>query len=217
MSDRYEPRDPNTQLYFLSKKFKEWSSIAAVVISLIALVVVGVQTCHTKREADAAFDAAKAAQDAVRQSRESFQRDQRPYVWLTNDLGKPEFVQKAGTHSGQAIWDWHFTNYGKTPALGIRFRQYFKVGNEFHPAPGSNEQTGFGSPLPPTKVNFSTNVSEPISVDDFRRSLDTDQGIGIRIVLEYMDANGGKYESGFCLERLRTSAITYCSTGNYMK
>lgn len=109
MSDRYEPKDPNIQLYFFLKKLKEWSSTVAVVISVIALLAVGLQTCQNKREADAAIDAAKAAQEAVRQSRENFQQDQRPYVWLTNDLGKPEFVQRAGTQSGQAIWDWHFT------------------------------------------------------------------------------------------------------------
>jgi hypothetical protein len=33
MSDRYEPKAPNTQLYFLFKKFKDWSPIVAVVIS----------------------------------------------------------------------------------------------------------------------------------------------------------------------------------------
>lgn len=188
----------------------EWISFATMLVMLLQAAIYYWTLQEVSRSAN-------VAQAAVSQTRDQFRQDQRPFVWLTNDLGQPEFVPKPGTPTGQVVWDWHFTNYGKTPAYGIRFRQYFKVGNEFRPGFGSTEQPGIGSPLPPTKVNFSTNVSDPINADEFSRLIDLDQAIAIRIVMEYTDAYGGKYESGFCLERLRTKAITYCQDGNYVK
>lgn len=45
MSEPYEPRDPNTQLYLRAKWLQEWSPIFTVVISCLALAVVGIQAC----------------------------------------------------------------------------------------------------------------------------------------------------------------------------
>jgi hypothetical protein len=45
MSEPYEPRNPNTQLYLRAKWLQEWSPILTVVISCLALAVVGLQSC----------------------------------------------------------------------------------------------------------------------------------------------------------------------------
>jgi hypothetical protein len=79
MSDRYQPQDPNTQLYFRFRKFQEWSPTIAVLVSCFALALVGYQSCQMdkqlksmndalvqqKREADAAQASAAIASQLI--------------------------------------------------------------------------------------------------------------------------------------------------------
>jgi hypothetical protein len=59
-------------------------------------------------------------------------RAQRPYIWLTNGgLGSPRFVlNQKNIGTGQVAWDWHYTNYGRSPAYNGTYQQYIKLGDQ---------------------------------------------------------------------------------------
>ena len=117
---------------------------------------------EVKKQTKAATESSTAAQNAVTQSRDQFREDRRPYIWLTKTgLGGPTFIPNLkDPKSGQVTWDWHWTNYGKTPALDIKYTQSIKVGERpYMKSHGSVES--FGAPLPPEKDDFSTVVSDP--------------------------------------------------------
>jgi hypothetical protein len=158
------------------------------------------------------------AQQALRQSQDRFWDEQRPYMWVTNVLGSPEFVRNGpNSNTGQITWTYHFTNYGKTPALGIQYREFIKLGdNPFVPTYASRLE-GVGAPLPPTKDDFDTVVSEPgITPAQLAQLLETN-GISIKVVFTYTDATARRYETGICLNRLNLGGISYCREGNYIK
>src|SRR5689334_3213429 len=43
MDEPYEPQDPRTQVYLRIKWFQEWSPVITVIVSALALIVIGVQ------------------------------------------------------------------------------------------------------------------------------------------------------------------------------
>ncbi len=43
MSESYEPKNPNTQVYLIAKRLQEWSPLVTVAVSVIALAIIGVQ------------------------------------------------------------------------------------------------------------------------------------------------------------------------------
>jgi hypothetical protein len=82
------------------------------------------QLPELKAQSKAAQDSAIAAQNAVIQARDQFRQDSRPYVWITNGgIGAPKFVLNKNPETGenlktgQIIWTYHFTDYGKAPAM----------------------------------------------------------------------------------------------------
>ena len=103
-------------------------------------------TDAAKQAADAAQSSARTASDILINAQKQFQVEQRPIIWLTNELDTPEFVvnsKAAGT--GQIVWNWRSTNYGKTPAKDTRYYQRMKIGDEgWALSYGEKEQT---SPL----------------------------------------------------------------------
>lgn len=171
------------------------------------------------RQWEVSRESLRVAHDANRQSREHFQQDQRPYVWLTNNLGSPECVSgQKSAQDCQIIWSWHFTNYGKTPARDLRFTQMINFGENVLEKPRMFDKISIGAPLPPNKDDFSTALSEvKINRAEFARLLNTEQSILVSGRLNYTDGLGGQYETGFCLYRLRSGAIAYCRDGNYVK
>jgi hypothetical protein len=170
------------------------------------------------KSADAAVKSADTANAALNAARENFQIEQRPVVWLTNDLGAPQFIHAPNdTGVGQIAWAWHYTNYGKTPALHMSFHSFMRIEH--------NNEESYGvvgpstaAPLPTNKIDFSSVVSRPgIGSDEFNRLLATDDAVGISGDLTYFDKYGHQYETTFCLTYLRSSAIGYCKKGNDIK
>jgi hypothetical protein len=123
----------------------------------------------TKKAARAAVKAASTAEDALKNARENLRSKQRPIIWLTNNLGAPQFIPNLNKAdgTGQIVWDWHFRNYGKTPARHITYRDFMRIENiteESHGATGPS----IGAPLPTGKDDFATVVSHPaISQTEF--------------------------------------------------
>jgi len=183
------------------------------------LVEIRKQTTSANISASAAQSAALTASQTLITTTNRFRIEQRPIVWLTNDIGKPDFVPQFNNPAspiGQIAWDWHFTNYGRTPAQNVKIRQYIKVGNEPFNLAYGHKQDAIGAPLPPGKTDFDTVPSRPITKDQFNKLISTDDSIAIKVLLEYTDADGSTYETSICMTNLRTGAIAYCKE-NYIK
>jgi hypothetical protein len=85
---------------------------------------------------------------------------------------------------------------------------------------GRMGEVGLGPPLPPGKVDEAAVISLPeIDQQEFDRLLSTDQGIRISGTITYSDAYKGDYETTFCLAKLATGAVHYCTdrNGNSMR
>jgi hypothetical protein len=156
----------------------------------------------TREAAHAAVTSASIARDALNTARENFRSEQQPIIWLTNDLGAPTFVPnpKKVDNTGQILWEWHYTNYGKTPALHITFHHFMRIENSTEESYGTTAAS-VGAPLPTGKIDRATVVSRPgISQNDFNRLISSiDNPIGISGSVLYFDAYGQKYETTFCL------------------
>lgn len=143
-------------------------------------------------------------------SRENFTAEQRPYIWLTDNLGTPQLL-RAPNGALQIIWEWHFTNYGKTPAHHTHNDQFISInGGSFEFSnEAANHPPKIGIPIPPNLTPRLTIVSRPITDEIWAKAVSTDLGISISGTIDYEDAAGNKYQSTFCIGRLATGAILY--------
>jgi hypothetical protein len=187
-----------------------------------AAIYAGLGVREARRAADAATAQAATAGETLKATMDNFKQDQRPYVWLTNDLAHPLFVLKPENLSGigQVVWDLHYTNYGKTPALGMRLAIYMKVGDRNFALSFGSDSNGNLEPLPPTKSDFTTVISVPyINPDEWKTLAKTDKAITIAGAINYSDGLVGDYESDFCLTQLASGAVMYCQDmkGNQMR
>jgi hypothetical protein len=168
--------------------------------------------------------AAKEQFDSAQKSLlDQFTKDQRPYMWLAKGYADDLRINVGQ----QALWDLHFTNYGKSPAVYTAFRTQVVFGkdsvqkrhkaflSEVHAA---NERH-IGVVDAPGMVNHTTAVSdEIISPDDMKFILDHDFGIAVFAYFEYFDLSGNEYHSEVCQGRLKTGAIMDClNEHNWMK
>jgi hypothetical protein len=180
---------------------------------------------EVQKQTKAAVESASAAQNALAQARDQFREDRRPYIWLTKTgLGAPMFIPNIrDPRTGQVVWDWHYTNYGKTPALDIRYTHYMKLGERSYAKSNAAPSGGsVGAPLPPDKDDFSTVVSVPgITPAEFNELMapgHLGNSVSVKIHITYTDAYRAKvYETNICLSRLNGGAISYCRQGNEIK
>lgn len=193
-----------------------------IIAATAATAIAGLWQGHLTRKAVA------NSEQALTQARAQFRDEQRPYIWLTNNLGQPLFVHPKNLKTGasvqkitQMIWTWHITNYGKSPAYSIRVWQYSRIGGNILPQFIGGKQTAtavdIGAPLPPTGDQFNTVVSPPIASKQMRQLFGIDSGLGIEVRIQYEDSYGTLYESGFCYDRLVSGALNYCKDRNYMR
>ena len=163
------------------------------------------------RLADAAEETARYARDTFKLTQDNFKIEVRPYIWLAKRQGAPEF----GPENGVIMWNWWTANYGKLPALNVRFSTAMKLGSgEFEGDP----RPWIGAPLNPNDEHFATVYSHPgIKRREFEELMNADRGITIRGTISYSDVLGGEYETIFCLFHSRGGATAHCEDGNGMK
>jgi hypothetical protein len=179
----------------------------------------------TKNLAISTDKQATTADAALTLARDNFRREQRPYIWFTlAGAGQIEFHQTPRTDppSGQILWTFHITNYGRSPAYGFQHvREEIKIGDSPFKVIWQREYKtgGQGTVIPPTKDDFATVVSDPgIALSEFNRLLGIDNSIQVRVRMNYSDGDGFLYETGFCESRLTNGgSIKYCDEGNYIK
>jgi hypothetical protein len=209
-----------------SKVLREWLTILLIALTFGAIVKQVVEMVKVyepiKTQGEAMQRSAKAAENSLAQAETNFRDTQRPYVWLS-DNGMPSIREMPQNGTARILWSWHYTNYGRSPALHLRAKQEIKLGNgPFVPSfdnMGNDPISllGRGPSLPPNKQDFLTAVSPQIEAGEAVRLQHTEEGITIRMVIVYTDSYGGDYRTDICLYLLATSAISYCQEGNNMK
>ncbi|MGA2816101.1 MAG: hypothetical protein ABSE67_07350 [Xanthobacteraceae bacterium] len=95
--------------------------IATLIIAVTAGVIATGAYLETRQQTVEARRQAKASEDALELIRQDFIADERPIIWLTNDAPGIALIQP----SGQIVWNYYYTNYGKTPANRVRAMPYY--------------------------------------------------------------------------------------------
>jgi hypothetical protein len=198
-------------------------AVATLVLAFIAGIqawILATTDVSAREAARAAVKSASTNEESLKTARQNFRAEQRPIIWFTK-LGVPQFAlnrQPADDTKGQIYWMWHYTNYGKTPALHVVLQDRFLIIDNKHQPSFDDPVLSTGeAPLPPGKEDFNSAVSSPgISPDTFNQLMAKDDGIGVAGTIVYYDVYGEKYESIFCFSHLAGGAIVYCH-GNDIK
>jgi hypothetical protein len=155
-------------------------------------------------------DQVKAMNDqatAMKQQLAEMQAEQRPNLWVTSNLGAPEY----GAASQQVVWTVHLTNYGKNFVAKGTIHKFMLLGH-------GNFVTSYGEPAneqitpvaPGQEIIFSV-ISRPIvTADQLKTFLGITGGIQIKLVAEYEDLAGGHYRSTMCVLRTNAGSIAFC-------
>ena len=175
--------------------------------------------CEIQKQTRASQDATVAAQNALTQSENHFRLDERPYLAQTiNGPGGPTWVQNTNDNTeGQIAWNWHITNYGKTPAQDVSFTQEMRLAGQNWKLNFGEKGPDFGPPQLQGQDTFDTVLSDTIPRSEFDKLLQITGGISIRIKIHYRGLDGTSYETGLCLGRMTTGAIIYCKSDNYIQ
>jgi hypothetical protein len=157
--------------------------------------------------------------NGISNTQKNFVKDQRPYIWNSqNQLPHLKIGDKV-------TWNYHYTNFGKSPAIGVAFRcQIFLAAHKTPQskdlfAPIHNPQymsEGFIVP-PGDSSGWSTCESDEIATESDTEMVKTyDAAVGLKIFYEYSDTAGNVYTSRVCmfLRRTGTGPIGVCPTEN---
>ncbi len=181
------------------------------------------QTGFVERSAKGAESAASAAQEALKESRNQFRQDQRPYVWHSG-------IRSDNSVSGRLGVSVYWVNYGKSPALRLSTTGKMFCGKDalqngysfLDSAKTSLEWRRLQSviaPFVPTNVvnpssPYDGFVTDPMTPKDMA---DCDLSLPQIIVgmMEYYDLYGNRYMSEFCTgKRFMNSSRGYLADGN---
>lgn len=216
--------DQRTEQYQQSHRLQRhqviaaYLAVAATTMAFAAAAVYAYIASKQLREMHNTVVEAKRSND---DANNRFREDQRPYIWLkTGYAGNIQFVpnQRAPQKGiGQILWTFHYTNYGRSPALEVRFvdKTMSLNGGEFRQSYG--RAFTVPTPLAPTEENFATVVSRPgVTAKQFARYQATDEAIKVHAIIRYTDRyKDGPYETAICLSLLANGSIAYCK-GSYI-
>lgn len=158
---------------------------------------------------------------ALTDARDRFNKERRPFIWFSppsQGATEPEglqFIKIRAPGMGQAVWQWHFTNYGHSPANNLQLHSFIKIGNKPWEPTFGHPKTRAGVPLPPNKIDFAATISSPLNQTDFNSAVAAGK-VSIRGVITYIDLAGTPYETDFCLVELNSGVQSYCP-GNHIK
>lgn len=127
--------------------------------------------------------------------------DRRPYVWtIQEEIPRVKLGEKVG-------WNYHYTNFGKSPAVGVAPRCQVRL--LAHKTPELKDmfapihKRGYeyeGTIVPPgDSSNWSTCFSQEIVTEEDLKMMNTyDAGAKLMIYFEYFDTNWNIYTSQVC-------------------
>jgi hypothetical protein len=190
--------------------------IATFVVFALQLKEAKRQTIVFRRQAEQATADANLQSGLARQAlideQKRFVQDQRPYVWYST-------TELPTITADQTIyWSFHYVNYGRSPAIGLRGQEQVVFGknrdNQIKKGLFSSLHNGTdrsGMTLPPNKDEYTTahSLTKP-NADEVKFVLDNDDATILLAFFEYFDLQGNKYTSRICLQRLKSGAVANC-------
>lgn len=158
----------------------------------------------------------------LRDARESFTKDQRPYPWLwSGSKSDPPIlmgINSATPNTARQIWvNMYYTNYGKSPAIELQQSFDIYVGANAYQRVKARPLLPAKTILPTGKVDLITPVSPKLSEEEISEAMSTDRGIIIDARWQYLDLTGHRYETEICMARLRTNVWAYCPEHNQFR
>ena len=202
-----------------AKKFKllslslfQWGTLILSALTLFFLIKYTnysrLQWKAAKGMAESAADSITKAQAAIDQSKTQFQANERPYIW-TWIPNQPDGISDIPhVKLGEVVsWNFRYTNYGKSPAVGVAARCQLRLAAQKTPElkdmyapihkPGYEQE---GVIVPPNdKTNWGTCFSkEKITQADLEIMNKYDGGIKMMVIFEYFDTGLNRYTSQVC-------------------
>ena len=150
----------------------------------------------------------------LKDAREKFRIDQRPYVWIANPVGeRGNMYYEAGADSDAIAVTAHYTNFGKSPALELQWGSGIEILTD-----KQNKAIGdLKTILPTSKDDFATiiyTVKQGNPPDTIPRLKSTPHAIAVKLFWKYRDASGAKYETDVCMWNMNAYSWGPCDAGN---
>ena len=159
----------------------------------------------------------------LRDARDFFISDQRPFIWISQPLAP---TIKLGE---KLAWNYTYTNFGKSPAIGVALRCQVRL--QAHMTPELPDMyspihvkghESEGDVIPPNdRTNWGTCYSqEVITEEDLKVMNEFDGGAKLVLFFEYYDGSRDIYTSTICYGTRRPnsgSATFPCPAENKIK
>jgi hypothetical protein len=154
-------------------------------------------------------------------ARQAFVKDQRPYVWLASGEKKVSWARAGSKQIGIAF---HYTNFGKSPALRLHYAADLELGSDAVLKIDERKKLAPDySILPTGKEDVAMIVSDPnnpLSEDQIREytAPQNKSEMVIFVRFQYEDVSGHAYESDICAQYWgNIQNWGYCSDHNAIK
>jgi hypothetical protein len=156
-----ENRTPTKRRRWIKDPGMFWVTLAGVIAVLL-------YTCVSKQQLD-----------VMQGQLDSMERDELPYLSVTEKTEDPIYKQDGRVH-----WNWHFTNFGKGRAVNVSGDQFLGLGNN-----GLRRVRGqfFIATVTQGRDDFGTAVSDPITQEDFNKYLSMQGGFILLVEFKYTD------------------------------
>ena len=149
-----------------------------------------------------AWQESKRTTKALQGQLDVLKAEQRPYLYPSNVTGGavtglPSFE----ADTGQAVWNFHFTNFGHSVAYNVFPEVFIKIGDESFQPNSTYAKRVTHVDLPPGVLEWATGYSRKgFNADYFNTMMKQDGAIQIKVKFHYSGASLKEtYESGFCL------------------
>jgi hypothetical protein len=211
----------------LTKLFERLSLVIASVTLItlfVTFIVFYYQLKESKRQTElfrqqaeqAALDARKAqgqTQSQIELSKDSFRRDQQPYVWVTG-IPTSETYTNPVSKEFQVLVSAHYKNFGKSPAIAQQRYSLVEIGPNALNRVHSGKLGESKSIIPPVEeLNFTAVTPSMKALPE----MSYDNEVVLFTRFQYLDLLGHRYETDFCMSHLQTGAWRYCDTHNEIK
>src|ERR1700693_5779876 len=105
-------------------------SFGTAVITWIALSSTDKATHDLAKAAIKLAEAANKQVGVMQGQLDAMEREQQPFVWITDNLQAPQCRVGASGTLGQIAWRYEFTNFGRSYARNLMVDQFIRVGEE---------------------------------------------------------------------------------------
>lgn len=212
------------------RKLTTFEILTAVISSVtlltlfVTFVVFYLQLKESKRQTElfktqaeqAGLDAKKTqsqTQTQIELSKDSFRRDQQPYVWITG-IPTLETYTNPLSKEFQVLVSAHYKNFGKSPAIAQQRYSLVEIGPNAVNRVHSGKLGQAKSIIPPVEdLNFTAVTPSMKALPEMSR----DNEVVLFTRFQYLDLLGHRYETEFCMSHLQTGAWRYCDTHNEIK